>query len=231
MARLPDADQSRFPVSRLDPSGADCARPDSVPRLGETHAGTARVGHSGMAQLLFQVSDDGAWTLSGARLVHPADEVEKHAPPPEGRRPDHAFGAGVLRLRIVVESKRKYQDYEENVPGEFYVASDMCIACRAPEHVAQKLVGFYDDTSGPNSHCYFRKQPETEQEIAEAIKAVSVNCCGSYHYSGSDPRIKEILRANACGDALDNHYLHPYVAFNRSSHSAPTNHTTPPPTT
>jgi hypothetical protein len=36
------------------------------------------------------------------------------------------------------------------------------------------------------SHCYFKKQPETGVEVDFAIKAVEANCCGSFRYAGSD---------------------------------------------
>ena len=45
--------------------------------------------------------------LSRARPVHPVDEAEEHAAPPEGRRPDYAPGAGVLRLGVQVELEAK----------------------------------------------------------------------------------------------------------------------------
>ena len=37
-------------------------------------------------------------TVSGARSLHPVDEAQEHAAPHHGRGPDHAPGAGVLRL-------------------------------------------------------------------------------------------------------------------------------------
>ncbi len=94
----PDADQGRLPLPRLDPGRAYRARPRAVPRSGEALAGTARHRHPGVAQLLLQIADDGRGPLSRARPVHPVDEAEEHPPPPEGRRDDHAPGAGVLRL-------------------------------------------------------------------------------------------------------------------------------------
>src|SRR3989454_9187833 len=48
--------------------------------------------------LLFQVADVRAAALPGARPLHPAHEIEKHAALDDGRRPDHAPGPGILRL-------------------------------------------------------------------------------------------------------------------------------------
>ena len=85
--------------------------------------------------------------------------------------------------------------YIENAPGAFHVEYDLCITCRAPEAIAPDIIGFFEDTSGTGrqSHCYFKKQPETKDEIARTIKALSVSCCGAYHYAGSDPHITEQL--------------------------------------
>ena len=66
--------------------------------LGEAQLRVARPGHSGVAQLLLQVADDRARPVSRARSLHSVDEAEEHAAPLEGRRTDHAPGAGVLRL-------------------------------------------------------------------------------------------------------------------------------------
>jgi ferredoxin len=90
-------------------------------------------------------------------------------------------------------SHRKHESYSENASGDFYVEQDMCIACRAPESVAPDLVGFYEDPSGTGreSHCYFKKQPETAEEMSRAIKAICISCCGAYRYAGSVPEVKE----------------------------------------
>src|SRR6266849_634939 len=95
MAGLPHADQGGLPVPRFDPGRAHRARSRAVPGFGATR-GHAR--HTGMAELLFQIADDGAATLSRARPVHPVDEAEEHAALDGGRRPDHPPGPGVLRL-------------------------------------------------------------------------------------------------------------------------------------
>jgi len=102
-------------------------------------------------------------------------------------------------------SQRKFEAYPENAPGAFYVEKDLCITCRAPQSVAPDLIGFYEDPSGTNhkSHYYFRKQPETAEELDRAIKAVQVSCCGAYHYAGVDLAVKEELRLAGEGAAID----------------------------
>ena len=60
---------------------------------------TARHRHPGVDQLLLQVPNDCARTLSRTRSVYSTDEVEKHPAPFARRRIDHAPGVGILRLR------------------------------------------------------------------------------------------------------------------------------------
>lgn len=100
---------------------------------------------------------------------------------------------------------RSSKTYPENAPGPFYVQRDECIICRAPESVAPDLIGFYEDPSGNHarSHCYFKKQPQSLEEIALAVKAVWANCCGSYRYAGSDPEVKESLKKANCESAIE----------------------------
>src|SRR5208337_1155622 len=109
MARLSHADQSGLPVPRFDSRRAHRARPGALPRPCAAHAGAAPPGHSGMAELLLQVADDSAGTVSRARSVHPAHEVEEHAAAFEGRRTDHASGAGVLRLAALPRTGRRVE--------------------------------------------------------------------------------------------------------------------------
>lgn len=98
-------------------------------------------------------------------------------------------------------SIRKYQAYPENARGPFYVVDDECIMCGAPESVAPDLIAFHEE--GNRSHCFFKKQPETPEEIDRAVMAVGANCCGSYRYAGSDDLVKEKLKSVRRGDAID----------------------------
>jgi hypothetical protein len=89
--------------------------------------------------------------------------------------------------------KTQPERYPLNVPGPFYVENGMCIICRVPEHEAPDLIGFDEDPSG-TGHCYFKKQPETSEELERAINAMSVACCGAHCYGGDDPDIIRRLR-------------------------------------
>ena len=77
-----------------------------------------------------------------------------------------------------------------NAEGDFYVMKDTCITCLAPEHEAPELMGL-DEATG----CYFRRQPQTPEELEQAIEAVSVSCVAALRYAGNDPEILERLRA------------------------------------
>ena len=96
--------------------------------------------------------------------------------------------------------------YPENAPGPFYVERDLCLICKAPEHEAPDLMGFFDgDQIGvAGSHCYFKKQPETTEETERAISAMQVACCGALRYDGEDQEmIKRLLAAGIESDCID----------------------------
>lgn len=84
-------------------------------------------------------------------------------------------------------SKRKRTPL--NAEGDFYVEKDMCIACMAPEDAAPDLMGYDHDTG-----CYFKKQPETDEELDQAIEAVEVSCIEALRYCGNNPQIIQRLR-------------------------------------
>ena len=77
-----------------------------------------------------------------------------------------------------------------NAEGDFYIEKDTCLTCLAPEHEAPELMGL-DEATG----CYFRRQPQTPEELEHAIEAVCVSCVAAVRYGGSDPEILERLRA------------------------------------
>jgi hypothetical protein len=59
-----------------NPGRADGAGPGPVsgPRPADQNEGC-----TGMVVVLFQITDDGAWSVSGTRHLHPADEAEEHS--------------------------------------------------------------------------------------------------------------------------------------------------------
>jgi hypothetical protein len=107
---------------------------------------------------------------------------------------------------MIMEALRKprFDREPENVPGPFYVAKNQCITCLAPVENAPDLMGFYEDPTGKgSSHCFFKKQPTTPQEIELAIKSVRVACCGSLRYCGTDETIIAKIQSETNADAID----------------------------
>ena len=95
-------------------------------------------------------------------------------------------------------SETKFERTPLNAAGDFYVVKDSCITCMAPHHEAPELMGL-DEVTG----CYFRRQPQTAEEIAHAVEAVRFSCVGALRYSGDDPEILERLRAKGCKSQSD----------------------------
>ena len=63
-----------------------------------------RAGMKGIQEwlkLLFQSTDDRSQPLPQARHFYSTDQAEEHAAMDEGRRPDHTFGPGILRLNLI----------------------------------------------------------------------------------------------------------------------------------
>jgi ferredoxin len=84
--------------------------------------------------------------------------------------------------------------HPKNAPGPFYVGNSECMACGYPHVLAPDLMAWETDSEGRPSHCYFKKQPETPEELEQAIKAIDGCCCGALRYSGSDPEIIKRVR-------------------------------------
>ncbi len=96
---------------------------------------------------------------------------------------------------------QKIKRHPDNVPGDFYVSCDECIACEAPYHEAPELMG-NSYTSKNNDGCYFKKQPVTPEEIEQACSAVCVSCVEAVRYAGNDPeilhRLEELNSRSSC---------------------------------
>ncbi len=93
--------------------------------------------------------------------------------------------------------------YPKNASGPFYTEDESCMACEAPCTVAPDLIAHDEQASA--HHCYFKKQPETPEEIERAIMACVVSCIEAVRYAGHDPEILERfrqLRSQRSCDAL-----------------------------
>lgn len=90
--------------------------------------------------------------------------------------------------------------YPLNVDGDFYVENSMCLGCMAPINEAPDLMSYGASADACDS-CFFKKQPESSEELERAMSAMAVQCVGAIRYSGTDPRIIKRLSADEC-DAL-----------------------------
>lgn len=76
----------------------------------------------------------------------------------------------------------------------------VCTSCGAPEAEAPDLI---DHSQADYGHCYFKKQPETEEEIERAINAIAVSCIGGLRYGGTNEKILKQLYEMGEADQCD----------------------------
>ena len=98
-------------------------------------------------------------------------------------------------------SEEKPQRSGKNVSGDFYTTGD-CLACDAPESEAPDLLA---PLSIENTDTYFVKQPQTDEEVERACRAMEVCCVAALRYGGKDEEIIKRLGNNAdyCDFLLD----------------------------
>jgi ferredoxin len=111
------------------------------------------------------------------------------------------FLQSVWRKLRKAQSVMQIDRYHKNVSGPFYVMNNQCIACGAPYQEAPDLIEYDDVAVYP--HCYFKKQPETPDELERAIRACCVSCVRAVRYAGEDPAILKGLRELGSDDSCD----------------------------
>jgi len=89
--------------------------------------------------------------------------------------------------------------HPKNAPGPFYVENGCCMTCMAPHVQAPTLMGF-DDLDG---HCFVKQQPQTDEEIYLAIRAVRSSEVQCLRYRGHDLDIQRRLVEMGAADACD----------------------------
>lgn len=87
-----------------------------------------------------------------------------------------------------------------NASGPFYVENGICLMCGVLDIVAPDLIGYMDEEY---SHCYFKKQPKTPEELERAIKAIDYSEVQGLRYAGNDPDILNKLIERGCKDCCD----------------------------
>lgn len=94
---------------------------------------------------------------------------------------------------------RERRPHPKNAPGPFYVENGCCITCMAPHVEAPILMGF----DNLDRHCFVQQQPQTDEEIYRAIRAVRSAEVQCIRYRGHDPDILRRLVEIGEGDACD----------------------------
>jgi len=98
-------------------------------------------------------------------------------------------------------NKKLPDRYPENTQGDFYVMNEVCITCSAPEAEAPDLI---EHSKLEYGHCYFKKQPQTPDEIERAISAMEVSCIAGLRYGGTDENILKRIYEKGLDDLCDN---------------------------
>ena len=89
----------------------------------------------------------------------------------------------------------KFTPHPQSEHGDFYVVKGECLACGVPHVVAPDLVGW---TGEKAQHCCWKKQPETQAELDQAIKVLEVQELGCHRYAGNDPAILDRILPAYC---------------------------------
>jgi hypothetical protein len=105
-----------------------------------------------------------------------------------------------MALEVMAVDYKPIPPYPKNAPGPFYVEDGCCIICQAPYHEAPDVMAHDEEGGG---HCYFRRQPETPEQVERVISACCVSCVSAVRYSGNDPEILRRFRELGDIDACD----------------------------
>jgi hypothetical protein len=89
----------------------------------------------------------------------------------------------------------KVERHPKSVPGDFYVENEQCLCCGVPHVIAPNLIGWVDDE---RSHCYWKTQPETTQELEQAISVLGARELDCHRYMGSDQAILRRIPPTCC---------------------------------
>lgn len=92
------------------------------------------------------------------------------------------------------------QRVPENARGDFYVEAGFCTRCCLPHGKAPELL---NDAEQDFQECFFRRQPQTPEEVDRAISALCVSEVCALRYAGTDPEIIAKLRSRDRGYLCD----------------------------
>ncbi len=98
---------------------------------------------------------------------------------------------------------KQFIRYPKNAPGPFYVENGYCFMCGNAPYEAPELMVPPLESDGVDAHCYFRRQPETDEEVQQAIYAMFVSEAWSIRYGGDDPAILQHLSDHGLSSLCD----------------------------
>ena len=94
-----------------------------------------------------------------------------------------------------METKPHPDQAPESTAKGFYVDPQCCISCGVPQAVAPDLVGW---TSDETPQCFWKKQPQTEDNLRQAFAIFDGQEVGCHRYAGLDPDIQARVGAENC---------------------------------
>lgn len=96
-------------------------------------------------------------------------------------------------------SASQYEREPMSAPGDFYVENHCCLSCGVPQAVAPDLIGWSDEGM---THCYWKKQPETPQEMRQAFAIFDGQELGCHRYAGADAEIQARVGRENCDNPV-----------------------------
>jgi len=103
------------------------------------------------------------------------------------------------RRKFTIGNANPFSQAKERHPlsvvADLYVKKRCCTACGVPDVTAPDLIGWTDEKV---SHCYWRRQPETEAELEQAFKLLDHQELGCHRYAGTDPKIQARIGRESC---------------------------------
>ena len=89
----------------------------------------------------------------------------------------------------------KPKRHPDSASGDFYAVYGACASCGLPEVVAPDLIA---GGGASGDHCVWKKQPETPEELGQAIKVLQTQDLDCHRYAGKNPEILARLPPENC---------------------------------
>jgi hypothetical protein len=99
----------------------------------------------------------------------------------------------------------RYPPHPANVPGPFYVEDGCCMACAVWETEAPDLLAWTEDDGqyGKIPHCYVARQPETDAEFEQMMKAMEYAEADCFRVHACRPEWMQRLGEAGFGNNID----------------------------